>query len=125
MTIDRHLRRGALAALALCLLAGCHPATAEGGAPDCGPPPAWSVATAKPGQPQAELTACLKYQAYQIRDLAMPVESAAAGIVAQCEIPIDRLEGHVGAAAPDAAADQAAVAQARADFTQYKQCAAH
>jgi len=124
MKLDRH-SRGALTALALCLLAGCHPASAQGGASDCGPPPAWSAATAKPGQPQAELTACLKYQAYQIRSLTIPLESAAAGVVAQCEIPIDRLEGHVGAAAPDTAADQAAVAQANADVAQYRECAGH
>jgi hypothetical protein len=118
----RMLRGGALAALA-CLLAGCHPATAQDGAAPCAPPPVWREADAKPGQPQAELAACLKDQAYEVRTLAVPVESAAAGIVAQCEIRVDRLEGRVGAAASDADADRQAVQQATAAVTQYRQCA--
>jgi hypothetical protein len=117
----RMLRRGGLAALA-CLLAGCHPATAQDGAATCAPPPPWHEADAKPGQPQAELAACLKAQAYEVRNLAIPVESAAQGIVAQCEIRVDRFEGRVGAAAPDAAADREVVRQATADVTQYRQC---
>jgi hypothetical protein len=115
------LRGGGLAALA-CLLAGCHPATAQDGAAPCAPPPAWREADAKPGQPQAELAACLSDQAYQIRSLPVPVASAAAGIVAQCEIRVDRLEGRVGAAAPDGDADRMAVQQATADVTRYRQC---
>ena len=123
MRIESRLPRGgALVAAALCLLVGCHPATAQDGAADCGPPPPWTEAAAKPGQPQVELAACLKHQAYQIRNLTIPIESATAGIVAQCEVPIDRLEGHAFASAPDAAADQAALAQARADVAQYRRC---
>jgi hypothetical protein len=117
--------RGGLAALAGLLLVGCHPATAQDGAADpCAPPPPWLETSAKPGQPQAELAACLKAQAYDTRTLAIPVEPNAQGIVAQCEIRVDRLEGHVGAAAPDQSADQSAVAQAKADVTQYRQCVA-
>jgi hypothetical protein len=119
------LRRSGVAALAACLLAGCHPATAQGGADPCAPPPPWQEATAKPGQPQVELAACLKAQAYDTRSLSIPLEPNAQGIVAQCEVRIDRLEGHVGAAAPDADADRAAQAQARADVTQYRQCVGH
>ena len=119
-TRARMLRDG-LGALAACLLAGCHPATAD----PCAPPPVWLEANVKPGQPQAEVTACLKAQAYEVRSLTVPVESAAAGIVAQCEIRVDRLEGHVGASAPDADADRAVTAQATADVTQYRQCAGH
>jgi hypothetical protein len=119
MTIDPNawLHRGAALTVALGLLAGC-----ARGAPPCDPPPPFQDAV-KPGQPQVELTACLKAQAYDTRTLSIPLEPNAQGIVAQCEIRVDRLEGHVGAAAPDAAADQAALAQARADVTQYRQCA--
>jgi outer membrane murein-binding lipoprotein Lpp len=108
------------AALACCLLAGC----AQGDPSSCSAPPPWQEANAKPGQPQAELAACLKAQAYDTRSMSIPLEPNAQGIVAQCEIRVDRLAGHVGAAAPDAAADQAALAQARADVTQYRQCPA-
>lgn len=125
MRIDertRMLRRSCLALLTCGLVAGCHPATAQDGAAPCAPPRHWQEANAKPGQPQAELAACLKDQGYDTRNLAVPVESVAAGIVAQCEIRIDRFEGRTGAAAPDAAADRAAVAQATAAVTQYRQC---
>jgi len=118
-------RRRGVAVLAFCLLAGCHPASAQGGADPCAPPPPWQEANAKPGQPQVELAACLKAQAYDTRSLSIPVEPNAQGIVAQCDIRIDRLEGRVGAAASDAAADQQVVAQAKADVTQYRQCAGH
>jgi hypothetical protein len=114
---------GSLAALALCLLAGCHPATAADGASPCATPSPWRESDAKPGQPQAELAACLSDQAYQIRTLPVPVASAAGGIVAQCEIRVDRFEGRVGVAAPDDAADREAVQQATAAVTQYRQCA--
>ena len=128
-TIDAGAKRlggGGVTTLACLLLAGCHPATARDGAADpCAPPPPWQETSAKPGQPQAELAACLKAQAYDTRTLAIPVESNAQGIVAQCEVRVDRLEGHVGASAPDADADRAVVAQARADVTQYRQCAGH
>jgi hypothetical protein len=117
----RMLRGGGLAALAS-LLAGCHPATAQDGAAPCAPPPPWREADAKPGQPKAELAACLSDQAYQTRTLPVPVASAAAGIVAQCEIRVDRFEGRVGAAASDADADREAVRQATAAVTQYRQC---
>ena len=117
--------RGSVAALGFCLLAGCHPATAQDGAAPCGPPPPWRETDAKPGQPQAELTACLKDQAYQIRNLPIPVTSAAAGVVAQCEIRVDRFEGRVGAAAPDGVADRRAMQDAAANVTQYRQCVGH
>jgi len=116
------LRGAGLAALAFGLLAACHPATAQDGAAACAKPTAWREADSKPGQPQAELTACLRDQAYEIRDLKVPLESAAQGIVAQCEIRVDRFEGRVGAAAPDQAADRAASAQASAVVAQYRQC---
>ncbi len=118
----RSLRGGSLAALAVCLLAACHPATAQDGAATCAQPTPWREAASKPGQPQSELTACLRDQAYDTRDLAVPVESAAQGIVAQCEIRVDRFEGRDGAAAPDQAADREAVAQARAFVARYRQC---
>jgi|SRR5580692_2887978 hypothetical protein len=110
------------AAMALLLLAGCGQAAGQGGASSCAPPPPWSEASAKPGQPQAELAACLADQAYQIRNLAIPVESAANGIVAQCEVRVDKFE-NVTVPANDPATEQATMQQATADVTQYRQCA--
>jgi hypothetical protein len=82
-----------LAALALWGLAGCHPATAQGGSAACAPPPPWPQAGARPGQPDAELAACLSDRAYRARDVAVPLASKTAGVIAQCEVEVDRFEG--------------------------------
>ena len=108
--------------LAFCLLAGCHPATAQDGAATCAPPPPWREADTEPGQPHTELTACPRDQAFETRNLAGPIESAAQGIVAQCEIRVDRFEGRVGAPASDEAADREAARQATLAVAQYRQC---
>ncbi len=107
-------------ALALCLAAGCNQGQASSADP-CAAPTPWSESAAKPGQPTAELAACLSDRAYQIRSLNIPVVSATAGIVAQCEIRVDRFEG---GPIPDrdAASEQATMQQATADVTQYRQC---
>ncbi|MBV9509963.1 MAG: hypothetical protein JO303_06755 [Caulobacteraceae bacterium] len=115
-------------ALALLMVVGCQRGAPQAAADRCAAPPDWRAAYAKPGQPQAELTACLKFQAYQTRKLAIPLSSAANGIIAMCEVDVDRFEGALvtdNAMAPDAerlAAEQNAMRQASAAVTQYKAC---
>lgn len=117
--------------LALCLSCGCHPVAAQDGASSCAAPTPWREADAKPGQPQAELAACLRDQAYQTRNLAIPLNSVANGIIAQCEVGVDRFEGAIvtsNAMAPEderQADEQAVMQQATADITQYRQCVGH
>ena len=114
--------------LALLLLAGCQRGTAQGAADNCAAPADWRATYAKPGQPQAELAACLKLQAYKIRKLNIPLSSAASGIIAMCEVDVDRFEGAIvtdNAMAPDAqrqAAEEETMQQATAAVTQYKTC---
>jgi hypothetical protein len=91
-------------AIALSVSAGCRPATAQGGADACAPPPAWPQPGAKPGGPDTELAACLKDRAYQARGVGVPVASKTAGVIAQCEVEVDRSEGRMafgGAAGSD------------------------
>jgi len=113
------------AALALMLLAGCKPATAQGGAVDCRAPPPWS----QPGQPEAEMAACLKVKAYEARDVNVPPASKAAGIIAQCEVEIDRAEpgmpfGGATGSDDERAARELRVSQwATAAATAYQACA--
>jgi hypothetical protein len=108
--------------MALLLLAGCGQAAGQTGASSCAAPPTWSESAATPGHPKAELAACLADQAYQIRNLAIPALSAVNGIVAQCEIRVDRFEG-VTAPTDDPATEQATMQQATADVGQYRKCA--
>ncbi|HVN01957.1 MAG TPA: hypothetical protein VMT68_17285 [Caulobacteraceae bacterium] len=118
-------KRG-FAVLALCLVAGCQKTAAD----PCAPPTPWNPPGAKPGQPAAELSLCLKDQAYADRNVTAPVQAVATGVVVQCEVEVDRFEGSVGASlgpgSDDArkAADAAAVQQATAAVTQYRQCPA-
>ncbi|MFI4933599.1 MAG: hypothetical protein ACHP7N_03190 [Caulobacterales bacterium] len=118
--------RVGVAALALCLFAGCRPTAAQESASSCAAPPPWREANAKPGQPDAEFAACLRDQAYETRTLTVPVDSTAYGIIAQCHVRVDFFEGRTMAASetgPDAAAaDQEAVRQATAAITQYRRC---
>ena len=93
MQARRTFAHPAAAAVALCVLAGCHPATAQGAFDACAPPPPWLQPGAKPGQPDAELAACLKDKAYDARSVAVPLQSKMAGIIAQCEVEVDHFEG--------------------------------
>ncbi len=81
----------ALCLAPLWLVAACHPAGSADAA-SCTPPPTWPAAGAKPGQPDAEFAACLADRAWRARALAIPVESAANGVLAQCQIEVDRFE---------------------------------
>jgi hypothetical protein len=110
---------GGVAGLALILLAGC--SQAADSAASCDAPKSWSESDAKPGRPKEELAACLRDQAYQIRNLAIPFVSATNGIVAQCEVRVDRFEG-VTAPTFDAASEQATMQLATDDVTHYRQC---
>jgi hypothetical protein len=59
---------------------------------DCTPAPPWRQTTSR-GHPNAEISACLKEKAYDARNVAVPIQSKAAGIIAQCEVDVDRYEG--------------------------------
>jgi hypothetical protein len=117
------------AALSLSLISACHQTNAQAGAATCAPPPPWLAPGAKPGQPEAEFAACLKDQAYETRTLAIPLDANAYGIIAQCHVRVDRFEGLTIAASENGseearqAADAKAVRQAKADITDYRQCA--
>jgi hypothetical protein len=75
-----------------------------------------------------EFAACLRDQAYETRNLAVPADATAYGIIAQCHVRVDRFEGVTIAASESGseqerqAADQAAVRQATAAITQYRRC---
>ncbi len=120
---------GCAAALAAFVLAGCHPRTAQGGAAACSPPALWPGAGARPGQPELELAACLRDRAYQARSVAVPVASKVAGIIAQCEVDVDRFEGSMifgGATGSDEqrrATEQWEMRQATAVVVAYQTCA--
>lgn len=117
-----------LALLAVCLVAGCHAASAQGGADSCAPPPAWQAPGARPGQPAAEFAACLKDKAYAARNLNVPLEAAANGIIAQCSVEVDRFEGAMvspGESGSDEkiqAEEQDDMQRASAAVTQYRHC---
>jgi hypothetical protein len=70
----------------------------------------------------------LKFQAYKMRQLNIPLASAANGIIAMCEVDVDRFEGAIvtdNAMAPDAqrqAAETVTMQQANAAVTQYRAC---
>jgi len=115
-----------IAWLPLCvLLVG--PAAAQNGG--CAPPRPWSEASARHGRPEAEVAACLKADAWETRDLNVPVRSAVAGIVAQCEVRVIFFEGPDGSASRTRAQqqvdanDREALGQALADVTWSRRCA--
>ena len=118
---------GRAAVLTLFLLAGCQPATAQGGA-GCAAPPPWQQPGAKPGQPNAEMAACLKDKAYDARGLAVPQDSKVAGIIAQCEVDVDRFEvdmpfgGATGSDEERAARERSVTQQATAAVLAYQSC---
>jgi hypothetical protein len=114
------LLRGTVTAVATMLMAACHPATAA--QDPCAQPPAWPAPGEKAGQPDAQLAACLKAQAWEIRSLNIPAQSAVAGIIAQCEIRVDQLDG--GPPADQSAREPAANQIATAAVARYRQCPA-
>ncbi len=115
-----------IAGLALCLLA-FGPAAAQ--YVGCAPPRPWSEASARHGRPEAEVGACLRAQAWDTRDLSVPVRSAVAGIVAQCEVRVVFFEGPAGSASRTRAQqqvdanDREALDQALADVIWSRRCA--
>ncbi len=118
-------RRGrALAALvALGAAVGCRPA-----ADPCAAPPPWRQVYQKPGQPDAELWGCMNDAAWQARAVNVPLDSKVAGLIAQCEVEVDRFEGNMGfGGATGSDADRAATEEraqqlARAAIAEYQSC---
>jgi hypothetical protein len=112
--------------LALCLLV-CGPAAAQNSG--CAPPAPWSEANARHGRPEVEVAACLGALAWQTRNLQVPIGSAVAGIVAQCEVRVVFFEGPAGSASRTRAQqridanDRQAQGQALADLTRSRRCA--
>jgi hypothetical protein len=102
------------------------PAAAQDGG--CAPPRPWSEATARHGRPEAEVGTCLMARAWETRNLKVPVQSAVAGIVAQCEVRVVFFEGPAGSASRMRALkqinanDSVALDQALADVTWARRC---
>jgi hypothetical protein len=106
------------AVLAFCVIVGCHQSATS--ADPCAPPPPWNPAGAKPGQPDQEFATCLRDQAYETRNLAIPINSVAQGIIAQCQIRVDRFEGRM--ADENAAAERDADRPATAAVIESRRC---
>lgn len=110
------------------MLAGCHPAAGQDSADQCAPPSPWLEPGGKPGRPEVEFAACLRDQTYETRNLSVPVDATAYGIIAQCHVRVDRFEGvtiaasESGSAQERQAADREAVRQATAAITRYRRC---
>jgi hypothetical protein len=123
------MRVSCAALLALMMLGGSGEAIAQA-TEDCAAPPAWSASAARPGNPDAEISACLRSEAYRARTLHIPVASVANGIAASCEVEVQRIEGALSydnAALPEArrlALERDVMRQATAAVTQYRSCAA-
>ncbi len=122
------MRRGARAIAGLFALgatAGCWPAASG----PCAAPPPWRLVYPKPGQPDAELWGCLNDAAWDARALNIPLDSKASGIIAQCEVDVDRFEGNMafgsatGSDEDRASAEQRAQQLARAAIAQFQTCA--
>jgi hypothetical protein len=115
--------------LAIVLLGWGSEASAQA-AEGCVAPPPWSASAARPGHPDQEIAACLRSEAYKARTLHIPVDNVSNGIVASCEVEIDRIEGRFvfdDATAPKSqrqAVEQSVMRQATAAVTQYRSCAA-
>lgn len=60
----------------------------------CAPPPPCEANAH--GRPQAEVEACLRVQAWESRNLNVPVQSLVGGIVAQCEVRVVFSAGPAG-----------------------------
>ena len=84
------LSRALAALMALGAAVACRPATAD----PCAVPPPWRQVYLKPGQPDAELWGCLNDAAWEARAVSAPLDSKAAGLIAECEVGVDRFEGN-------------------------------
>jgi hypothetical protein len=121
----RQTREIWIACLASYLLL-CGAATAQDGG--CTPPSPWSEANASLGRPEADVEACLKARAWETRNLEVPIRSAVAGIVAQCEVRVVFSAGPAGSASRTRvqrrvdANDSVALDQALADVTGSRRC---
>ena len=89
----------------------------------CDPPPPWQDVTAR-GQPTVEISACLKNKAYEARNVAVPAQSKRAGIIAQCEVEVDRYEGGAPFGGAKGWDEQWVARQAMAAVAAYQSCAA-
>ena len=115
-----------IAWLAFCLLLFGAAAAQNGG---CAPPTPWGEANARHGRPEAEVGACLKARAWETRNLNVPIRSAVAGIVAQCEVQVVFASGDAGSASRTRAQqlvgvyDRGAQGRALVDVTWSRRCA--
>ena len=116
--------RALTALVALGAAVGCRPATAD----PCAAPPPWRQVYPKAGQPDAELWGCLNDAAWDARAVNVPLDSKAAGLIAECEVDVDRFEGNMvfgsatGSDEDRAAAEQRAQQLARAAIAEYQAC---
>lgn len=112
------------AVVAIGAAVGCRQA-----ADPCSAPPPWRQVYLKPGQPDAELWGCLNDAAWEARAVNAPLDSKAAGLIAQCQVDVDRFEGNMafgsatGSPEDLAAAEQRAQQLARAAIAEYQTCA--
>lgn len=90
---------------------------------DCDPPPSWQNAATR-GHPTAEISACLKNKAYDARNVAVPAQSKSAGIIAQCEVEVDRYEGGAPFGGAKGWNEPWVAQQAMAAVAAYQSCAA-
>lgn len=96
----------------------------------CAQPRPWRDVYSHPGPPRAEVSVCLKHQAWEVRSLNVPLQSAAAGIVAQCEVQAVFFAGPEGSDARFHAqneldaVDGEIVEEATADVVRYRTCIA-
>ena len=116
--------RALTALMALGAAAGCRPATAD----PCTPPPPWRQVYLKPGQPDAELWGCFNDAAWAARAVNAPLDSKVAGLIAECQVDVDRFEGNMvfgsatGSDEDRATAEQRAQQLARAAIAEYQGC---
>lgn len=111
--------------------AACFLATAPALAQDfggCERPTPWREIYLHPGDPRTEVSVCLKEKAWDVRHLKVPLRSAAAGIVAQCEVDVTFFAGPQGSDARFRveqdlnAVDADIVSEATAAVTHYRSC---
>jgi hypothetical protein len=125
MSVGERLRTSAGWALVLALGAQAAPAQDFGG---CAQPRSWREIFLHPGEPRAEVAACLKDHAWDVRHLKIPMSSAAGGIVAQCEVDVIFFAGPQGSDARFAvqraleSVDRDIEADATAKVTHYRRC---
>jgi len=118
-------RSRALAALmAIVAAAGCRPIAAD----PCTVPPPWRQVYLKPGQPDAELWGCLNDAAWEAKGARVPLDAKVAGLIAECEVEVDRFEGRAvfgsasGSDEDRVTAEERAQQLARAAVAEYQSC---